>query len=102
MTTAALPAVRTLGDGRKTFFNQLIAAFRGWADTRNDPNKAITFGGGAPITAEDMAPAIALADELTHDLAWQAGDVALVDNFAVMHGRRPFSGRRRVLASLVA
>lgn len=102
VTTAALPAVRTLEDGRKTFFNQLIAAFRGWADSRNDPNKAITFGGGEAITSEDMAPAIALADEFTHDLAWQAGDVALIDNFIVMHGRRPFEGKRRVLASLIA
>lgn len=102
VTTAALPAVRTLEDGRKTFFNQLIAAFRGWADSRNDPNKAITFGGGGPITSKDMAPAIALADEFTHDLAWQAGDVALIDNFSVMHGRRPFEGKRRVLASLIA
>ena len=102
VTTAALPAVRTLADDRKTFFNQLIAAFRGWADSRNDPNKAITFGGGEPITSEDMAPAIALADEFTHDLAWQAGDVALIDNFTVMHGRRPFEGKRRVLASLIA
>ena len=102
VTTAALPAIRTLPDGRKTFFNQLIAAFRGWSDSRNDPNKAITFGGGEPITAKDMAPAIALADELTQDCAWQPGDVALVDNFTVMHGRRPFEGKRRVLASLVA
>jgi alpha-ketoglutarate-dependent taurine dioxygenase len=102
VTTTALPAVRTLEDGRKTFFNQLIAAFRGWADSRNDPNKAITFGGGEPINSEDMAPAIALADEFTHDLAWQAGDVALIDNSTVMHGRRPFEGKRRVLASLIA
>ena len=102
VTTAALPAVRTLADGRKTFFNQLIAAFRGWSDRRNDPNKAITFGGGEPITAEDMAPAIEAADDLTADCAWQPGDVALVDNFTVMHGRRPFEGKRRVLASLVA
>ena len=102
VTTAALPAVRTLEDGRKTFFNQLIAAFRGWADSRNDPNKAITFGGGEAITSRDMAPAISLADELTYDLGWQAGDVALIDNFTVMHGRRPFEGKRRVLASLIA
>ena len=101
-TTPALPAVRKLADGRQTFFNQLIAAFRGWADSRNDPNRAITFGSGEPITAEDMAPAIAIADELTADLAWQVGDVALVDNFLVMHGRRPFEGKRRVLASLIA
>jgi len=100
-TTPALDAVRELPDGRRTFFNQLIAAFRGWADSRNDPNRSITFGDGTAITAEDMAPAIRLADELTHDLAWQAGDVALVDNFLVMHGRRPFVGKRRVLASLL-
>lgn len=101
-TTPALPAIRDLADGRRTFFNQLIAAFRGWADSRNDPNRAITFGGGDPITSRDMAPAIAIADELTADLAWQAGDVALIDNFLVMHGRKPFEGKRRVLASLIA
>jgi alpha-ketoglutarate-dependent taurine dioxygenase len=49
-----------------------------------------------------MAVAIELADELSFDTPWQAGDVALVDNFLVMHGRRPFSGERAVLASLVA
>lgn len=101
-TTPALPAIRELGDGRESFFNQLIAAFRGWADSRNDPNRSITLGNGEPITAEQMAGPIAIADELAYDLAWQAGDVALVDNFVVMHGRRPFEGKRRVLASLVA
>lgn len=101
-TTPVLDAVRTMPDGRRTFFNQLIAAFRGWADSRNDPGRAITFGDGTPITQDDMAPAIRIADELTYDLAWQAGDVALIDNFLVMHGRRPFEGKRRVLASLIA
>ncbi|ABC62837.1 TauD/TfdA family dioxygenase [Erythrobacter litoralis] len=101
-TTPVLPAIRTLPDGRRTFFNQLIAAFRGWADRRNDPSKSVTFGDGTPITGEQMAEAIALADELTYDLAWQQGDVALVDNFLVMHGRRPFRGKRRVLASLIS
>ena len=102
VTTAALPAVRDLGGGRKTFFNQLIAAFRGWSDSRNSADKSITFGRGDPITGEAMAPAIAAADEFTVDCAWQAGDVALVDNFTVMHGRRPYEGKRRVLASLLA
>lgn len=101
-TTPQLPAVRTLVDGRKVFFNQLIAAFRGWKDTRNDPGKAIRFGDDSPIDAAGMQRAIELADELSFDLAWQAGDVALVDNFLVMHGRRPFQGSRRVLVSLVA
>ena len=102
VTTAALPAVRDVGGGRKTFFNQLIAAFRGWSDSRNSADKSITFGGGEPISAKDMAPAIAAADELTVNCEWQPGDVALVDNYTVMHGRRPYEGKRRVLASLVA
>jgi len=102
VTTAALPGVRNLGGGRSSFFNQLIAAFRGWADSRNDPDRAITFGGGEPISLDNMAPAIRLVDEMTYDLQWQTGDVALIDNYKVMHGRRPFEGKRRVLASLVA
>ncbi|HAU22260.1 MAG TPA: SyrP protein [Erythrobacter sp.] len=99
--TPVLPAVRDLGDGRKSFFNQLIAAFCGWSDKRNDPARAVTFGDGEPITHEHMASAISLSEELTYDHAWQAGDVVLVDNFTVMHGRKPFSGKRRVLASLI-
>ena len=43
----------------------------------------------------------ALALELSFDTPWQTGDVALVDNYLVMHGRRPFEGERRILASLV-
>ena len=34
---------------------------------------------------------------MTFDIAWQRGDVALVDNFVTMHGRRTFSGTRKVL-----
>jgi alpha-ketoglutarate-dependent taurine dioxygenase len=28
-------------------------------------------------------------------MEWQDGDVALVDNYRVMHGRYPFSGTRK-------
>ena len=101
-TTPVLPAVRDLGDGRASFFNQLIAAFKGWKDTRNDPAKAITLGDGTPLDPANVAAASALADELTFDIPWQAGDLALVDNYIAMHGRRTFKGTRRVLASLVA
>ncbi len=101
VTTPALDAVRTLPDGSRSFFNQLIAAFRGWSDSRNDPSKSICFGDGTPIDGDQIAGAITLADKLSYDVEWQAGDVALVDNFRVMHGRRPFAGKRRVLASLI-
>ena len=101
VTSPVLPAVRELPDGRSVFFNQLIAAFRGWKDARNSGEKSISFGDGTAIQHADMAVAIELADELSFDIPWQTGDVALVDNFLVMHGRRPFQGTRKVLASLV-
>ena len=97
-----LPAVRKLANGRTSFFNQLIAAFNGWKDTRNDPSKAICFGDGTRLNPDDVAAASAIADELTVDIPWQNGDLAIIDNFVAMHGRRTFSGTRKVLASLVA
>lgn len=99
-TTPVLQAVRDLSGGRKSFFNQLIAAYRGWKDVRNDPSKSVTFGDGTPLDKEAVADAIALGDELSFDTPWQQGDVAMLDNYVVMHGRRSFSGTRRVLASL--
>tara|TARA_Y100001951_G_scaffold91546_1_gene85610 strand:- start:3 stop:1016 length:1014 start_codon:yes stop_codon:yes gene_type:complete len=102
VTTPVLPAVRVLDNGRRVFFNQLIAAFWGWQDARNVAQKSISFGDGSVIDPEAMATVIEMADDLTYDLKWQTGDVALVDNFLVMHGRRPFEGERKVLASLLA
>ncbi len=102
VTTPKLQAVRDLGDGRTAFFNQLIAAFRGWKDARNDPSKSITFGDGTPLDPATMGRVIEMAEEITFDVPWQTGDVALVDNYVTMHGRRTFQGTRKVLASLVA
>ncbi|MEX2306696.1 MAG: TauD/TfdA family dioxygenase [Pirellulales bacterium] len=99
-TTPVLPAVREVSPGHTSFFNQLIAAFRGWKDARNDPAKAIRFGDGSPLDRDAVQVAINLADELTFDIPWQRGDVVLVDNFLTMHGRRTFRGTRKVLASL--
>ena len=102
VTTPKLQAVRSLENGSTSFFNQLIAAFHGWKDSRNDPSKSITFGDGSPLDVETMNRVIDMAEEITFDVPWQTGDVALVDNYVTMHGRRTFSGTRKVLASLVA
>jgi len=102
VTSPALPAIWRLPDGTESFFNQLIAAFRGWKDARNDPSKSVTLGNGEPLDIKALQTAIDIADELSFDLNWQKGDVALLDNYRVMHGRRPYTGKRRVVAALVA
>jgi hypothetical protein len=102
VTTPVLPAIRELSDGRYSFFNQLIAAFKGWKDARNDPSKSITFGDGSIINPYDISKISDLADAITFDLQWEDGDLAIIDNFLCMHGRRSYTGSRKVLASLVA
>lgn len=101
-TTPVLPAIRRLPNGRTSFFNQLIAASQGWKDGRNDPSRAITYGDGAQLDRAGALEAARLGDELAFDVPWQRGDVALVDNYVAMHGRRTFTGTRKVLASLIA
>ena len=99
-TTPVLPAIKSLECGTEVFFNQLIAAFMGWKDSRNRHEKVVRFGDGSEIVDEDMQQVVKLSTRFTYDLQWQTGDMAVVDNFLVMHGRRPFTGERRVLASL--
>jgi hypothetical protein len=100
-TTPVLKGVHKLPDGRRSFFNQLIAAYWGWKDARNDPAKAITLGDGTLLDRDAMQTALTISGELAFDVPWQKGDVALVDNYVAMHGRRPFSGTRKVLAAMI-
>lgn len=99
-TTPPLPAVMEVSPGQKTFFNQLIAAYCGWKDERNDPSDAIRHGDGSKLDADAVNVAVELAEELAYDHRWQAGDIVLLDNTVAMHARRPFGGTRKVLASL--
>lgn len=100
VTTPPLPAVMNIDDERKTFFNQLIAAFCGWKDSRNDPAAAIRHGDGTMLDADAVKVAGEISEELAYDHVWQPGDIVLIDNTVVMHARRPFRGTRKVLASL--
>lgn len=102
--TPVLPAVVTLENNVQVFYNQLIAAYMGWKGVRENPSIAITFGDGSAIPKAGLDKIVELSKVFTFDLAWQDGDVALVDNEMAMHGRRPFTGerKRQVLVALTA
>ena len=99
-TTPVLPAVRELETGRTSFFNQLIAAYQGWSAAGVSPDESITFGDSSRLDRDAVQTAVEIAESLSFDIPWQQGDVALVDNYVCMHGRRTFQGERKVLASL--
>lgn len=101
--TPVLPAVLDL-DGKKVFYNQLVAAYMGWEGVRDNPSLALSFGDGSAIPKQGLERIAELSQKFTFDLQWQDGDVVLLDNKITMHGRRPYSGtrKRQVLVALAA
>ncbi|KAA0059475.1 hypothetical protein IC582_002780 [Cucumis melo] len=85
---------------RKIWFNSMVAAYTGWEDARNDPVKAVTFGDGTPLPADIVYGCLRILEEESVAIPWQKGDILLIDNWAVLHSRRPFLPPRRILASL--
>jgi alpha-ketoglutarate-dependent taurine dioxygenase len=90
------PALRSgwIG-GRPAFANYLLLS----AEEPTGPQAAQPSG--EPVPPELLRRVRAAADELTIDIAWRRGDVAVIDNTRCMHGRRPFGdGARRILVRM--
>ena len=94
-TTPVMPAVKALPDGSESFYNQVLAAHLGWKPVGEDQEQPLTFGNDEAIEEEALSEIARIASEYVLPLDWQDGDVALVDNHRVMHGRYPFSGDRK-------
>jgi len=58
--------------------------------------KTVIFGDGGSIPAESIETIAAALEGEEHTFAWRRGDVVLVDNEVIAHGRRPFSGERAI------
>ncbi|CAG2188371.1 unnamed protein product [Mytilus edulis] len=99
--TDVLPAIREdKRTGKMTWFNSVIAVYRGWKDSRNSPETSITFGDGSPMDPDVMTTLENTLNELATDFSWKKHDVVMVDNRQVLHGRRSFVPPRQILAAL--
>jgi alpha-ketoglutarate-dependent taurine dioxygenase len=68
---------------------------------RSPARYLITYGDGNPIPEADLD---AVRDAIRAEVIlfdWQRGDLLIVDNYLMAHGRRSYRGRRRILASLL-
>jgi alpha-ketoglutarate-dependent taurine dioxygenase len=58
------------------------------------------FGDGAEIGPGVLQAVRSALNQQTYDVAWERGDVLLLDNMQFAHGRRTFAGPRKIAVSL--
>lgn len=109
--THVVPIIRKhLATGLTTWFGNLTSAYgRSRHHGATEPpfrgddgsyHPLPTYGDGSPIETADLELALSIAEDMQVDIKWQKGDIVLLDNYAVMHSRRAWSGKRTVLAAL--
>lgn len=60
----------------------------------------VFYGNGDGIEASEIDKLRAAYDAAAFGFEWRAGDVLLLDNMLIAHGRRPYSGPRNVLVAM--
>lgn len=59
------------------------------------------YGDGSDIPEEDLQAIRDAFKAAEMSFPWHAGDVMLLDNMQMAHGRKPFTGQRKVVATLL-
>jgi D-xylose reductase len=97
-----LPAVRPCSNGNKSFFNQVIAAYTGWVDKRNEQGKGVVLADGSLLDKAVMRDLVAFVEKERVVFPWHPGNFVMIDNSVAAHSRQPFDPRsqRKVLASI--
>lgn len=99
------------GTGKAVWFNQahlfhicaLPPDVRGELQrdfAEEDLPRSAVYGDGTPIEPEALEVVRAAYAEEEIVFAWEEGDILLLDNLLMSHGRRPFSGSRRIVVGM--
>ncbi|MFF2848885.1 TauD/TfdA family dioxygenase [Streptomyces sp. NPDC058001] len=70
------------------------------ASSRAGLSRDVCYGDGTPIDDAELEEVRRAYEAETHSFDWAVGDVLIVDNILVAHGRRPYRGSRRVLVAM--
>jgi alpha-ketoglutarate-dependent taurine dioxygenase len=62
--------------------------------------QSVAFADGSPIPADYAVHVRDQGLSEAVDVEWRTGDLLLIDNVLAGHGRRPFTGQRRVLVAM--
>jgi hypothetical protein len=79
------------GGTQKGFANAVLGPSHNYQPPR------YTLTDGSPVTADEIEEIREIAERSTHEINWQDGDIAILDNTRVMHGRRAIADANRNL-----
>lgn len=66
----------------------------------NELPQSVSYADGSPVPAAHVVQVRDRGLAAAVDVDWRDGDLLLIDNLLVGHGRRPFTGGRRVLVAM--
>lgn len=89
--TAAIRKSTLAATPRPSFANSIFGPSYNYETPR------IAFADGSDIPAETLAGLAEVCEAHTHEVGWKTGDVVMIDNTRVMHGRREIQDTRRVI-----
>lgn len=69
-------------------------------DGPEDLPLSVTFGDGTPIEQDALDHVREVSRRHALDVDWRLGDVLVVDNVRMQHGRRAFRGERRIVVGM--
>jgi len=97
-----LDAVITGSNGKKAFFNSIVAAFKSKSISEGIDRygKAVVFGDGSALSPEIVEGLNDWMHQNKCSYKWQAGDFCVIDNTINFHSREPFVGLRKVFAAI--
>ncbi|MFB8105082.1 TauD/TfdA family dioxygenase [Streptomyces sp. NPDC056007] len=105
-----LPAtVRHPVTGTEVWFNQIHR----WHPAGSGPQQTlsrilpeeklpwnVTFADGSAIPGHVVSEICGLGFATAVDIPWSRGDLMVLDNISLAHGRRPFTGKRRICVAM--
>lgn len=92
------------GDGESfpCFFNSLSTfyAYTKYKVAEYGKTRSICYNDGGEIPTKYLDLVLQTSLDLAYAHRWEEGDIAIVDNYMVSHGRLPWEGVRRILVSM--
>jgi len=64
------------------------------------PGHHVTYGDDTEIDIDDLLHIRSVASQCEVLFRWQTGDFLIIDNTLTLHGRKPFTGSRKILVAM--